>query len=109
MRERRQRRTGDRGAALVEYAVLLGLVAVVCVGGLALLGGRADAKLRGGGSGLSGSTTSSTSTTVDRAEAQKAEDEQRAAEEKKASEDEAKAVEAEKVAAEQQLAEAERP
>ncbi len=31
--------TDERGAALVEYALLVALIAVVCIGALTLLGG----------------------------------------------------------------------
>jgi Flp pilus assembly pilin Flp len=33
-----ERATGDRGASLVEYALLLGLIALVCVVAVAFLG-----------------------------------------------------------------------
>jgi Flp pilus assembly pilin Flp len=59
MRVRLRRVLGDAGAAVVEYAVLLALIAVVCVGGLTVLGRRADAKLKDDRitTALSGSTT----------------------------------------------------
>ncbi|MFN2606715.1 MAG: Flp family type IVb pilin [Acidimicrobiales bacterium] len=34
----------ERGAALVEYALLLALIAVVCIAALSLLGGNASTK-----------------------------------------------------------------
>jgi pilus assembly protein Flp/PilA len=34
----------ERGAALVEYALLLALIAVVCIAALTLLGGQASTK-----------------------------------------------------------------
>ncbi|MFN2606716.1 MAG: Flp family type IVb pilin [Acidimicrobiales bacterium] len=34
----------ERGAALVEYALLLALIAVVCIAALTLLGGNASSK-----------------------------------------------------------------
>lgn len=34
----------ERGAALVEYALLLALIAVVCIGALTLLGGGSKSK-----------------------------------------------------------------
>jgi pilus assembly protein Flp/PilA len=34
----------ERGAALVEYALLLGLIAVVCIMALTTLGGKASSK-----------------------------------------------------------------
>ncbi len=36
--------TDERGAALVEYALLVALIAVVCIGALTLLGGGVKAK-----------------------------------------------------------------
>ena len=36
--------TTERGAALVEYALLLALIAVVCIVALTTLGGRASSK-----------------------------------------------------------------
>jgi Flp pilus assembly pilin Flp len=44
MRKRLQR-ISDRGAAVVEYALLLALIAVVCMGALAYVGHQADSKL----------------------------------------------------------------
>jgi pilus assembly protein Flp/PilA len=35
---------GERGAALVEYALLLALIAVVCIAALTILGGQAKDK-----------------------------------------------------------------
>ena len=44
----RQRRTwGERGASLVEYALLLALIAVVCVGALTVLGTTLDERIEG--------------------------------------------------------------
>jgi pilus assembly protein Flp/PilA len=44
-------RTGDhRGASLVEYALLLGLIALVCVGAVTLIGETTSAKLSETGS-----------------------------------------------------------
>lgn len=37
----------DRGASLVEYALLLGLIAVVCIGALTLLGGGLSDRIEG--------------------------------------------------------------
>jgi pilus assembly protein Flp/PilA len=34
----------DRGASLVEYALLVALIAVVCIGAITLLGGNASKK-----------------------------------------------------------------
>lgn len=36
----------DRGASLVEYAVLIGLITTVLIGGIALLSGNIDAAFR---------------------------------------------------------------
>src|SRR5690349_756363 len=46
MRQTIRRWCDDRGAAAVEYAVLLALIAVVCVGGLTYLGSRTDSSYR---------------------------------------------------------------
>jgi len=35
----------DRGASLVEYALLVALIAVICIAAVTLLGGNASAKL----------------------------------------------------------------
>ncbi len=59
MRFRLRRVLGDVGAAAVEYAVLLALIAIVCVGALTVVGKRADAKLKDDkiSTALTGSTT----------------------------------------------------
>jgi pilus assembly protein Flp/PilA len=36
--------TSERGAALVEYALLVALIAVVCIGAITFLGNSADSK-----------------------------------------------------------------
>jgi len=36
--EQRARGAGERGASLVEYALLLALIAIVCIGGVTLIG-----------------------------------------------------------------------
>lgn len=46
MRRNVRRWFGDRGAAAVEYAVLLALIAVVSVGGLTYLGTRTDDSIK---------------------------------------------------------------
>ncbi len=43
---------GERGASLVEYALLVALIAVVCIGAIALLGGKASSKFSQVGSQL---------------------------------------------------------
>ena len=40
----------DRGASLVEYALLVALIAVVCIGAVALLGNSASTTISGAGS-----------------------------------------------------------
>ena len=40
----RTRITSDRGASLVEYALLVALIAVVCIAAVALLGRNASSK-----------------------------------------------------------------
>jgi pilus assembly protein Flp/PilA len=42
----------ERGAALVEYALLLALIAVVCIVALTTLGGKANSKFESIGSQL---------------------------------------------------------
>ena len=42
----------DRGASLVEYALLVALIAVVCVGAVTFIGGSASGKLSTVGSSL---------------------------------------------------------
>lgn len=44
----------ERGASLVEYALLVALIAVVCIGAVAFLGGSAKQKLGSVGSAISG-------------------------------------------------------
>jgi len=38
----KRRRHGDRGATLVEYALMVALVAVVCIGAVSLLGRKVE-------------------------------------------------------------------
>ena len=42
----------ERGASLVEYALLVALIAVICIGAIALLGGNAKNKFSDVGSSL---------------------------------------------------------
>ena len=42
----------ERGAALVEYALLVALIAVVCIGAITFLGNSADTKFSNVGSQL---------------------------------------------------------
>lgn len=44
----------ERGASLVEYALLLALIAVVAIAGLTLLGGNANEKLSDVGGSIGG-------------------------------------------------------
>jgi len=46
--------TTERGAALVEYALLLALIAVVCIIALGILGGGASSKFSNVGSKIAG-------------------------------------------------------
>ena len=48
------RRRRERGASLVEYALMVALVAVVCIGAVAYLGTSGSAQLDKGSSGLKG-------------------------------------------------------
>ena len=43
----------ERGAALVEYALLLALIAVVCIAALTFLGGKAATKFSAVGNSIS--------------------------------------------------------
>jgi pilus assembly protein Flp/PilA len=45
-------RTSERGASLVEYALLIALIAVVCVGAMNFLSGRTQAGFSNAGSSL---------------------------------------------------------
>ena len=42
----------EQGASLVEYALLVGLIAVVCIGAVSFLGGKATAKFSSIGSSI---------------------------------------------------------
>ncbi len=42
----------ERGASLVEYALLVALIAVVCIAAVTLLGGNAKTKLNSAGSAI---------------------------------------------------------
>jgi pilus assembly protein Flp/PilA len=48
----RARFDDEKGASLVEYALLVGLIAVVCVGAITILGGNASDKLDNAGQSL---------------------------------------------------------
>jgi Flp pilus assembly pilin Flp len=62
---RARRRPHERGASLVEYALIVALIAIVCVAGLSMVGGSASGKLGTAGDALasdrSGSWTTFTS------------------------------------------------
>lgn len=45
-------RFGERGASLVEYALLVALIALVCIGAIAVLGGNANSQLSNIGSAV---------------------------------------------------------
>ena len=42
----------EKGASLVEYALLVGLIAVVCIGAVSFLGGKASGKFSSIGSSI---------------------------------------------------------
>ncbi len=42
----------DRGASLVEYALLVALIAVICIAAVSLLGQNASSKLSSAGSAI---------------------------------------------------------
>jgi len=44
----------DRGASLVEYALLVALIAIVCIIAITFLGNSADSKFSQVGSGIAG-------------------------------------------------------
>ncbi len=48
------RRRSDRGASLVEYALLVGLIALVCVVAVTFLGQSVSSKFSSVGSGVAG-------------------------------------------------------
>ncbi|MCU1369487.1 MAG: hypothetical protein JWO77_681 [Ilumatobacteraceae bacterium] len=48
------RRLGERGAGLVEYALLMALVAVVCVAALVFFGGETNSNFTKSGSTIEG-------------------------------------------------------
>ena len=49
---RRRRPESERGASLVEYALLVALIAVVCIGAVTVLGSNASAKFSKVGSSI---------------------------------------------------------
>ena len=44
----------DRGASMVEYALLVALIAVVCIGAISFLGGKAKDSFDSTGSAIAG-------------------------------------------------------
>jgi pilus assembly protein Flp/PilA len=48
----RARFDDEKGASLVEYALLLALIAVVCIGAITILGGNANSKFESVGSAV---------------------------------------------------------
>ena len=55
-RETHQRITGDDGANVVEYAMLVALIIVVCLGALTVFGNSAKAKISCSSSAIVGQT-----------------------------------------------------
>jgi len=47
-----RRTRSDRGASLVEYALLVALIAVVCIGAVTLLGNNANTNLSNAGNSI---------------------------------------------------------
>ena len=45
----------DRGASMVEYALLVALIAVVCIGAVKILGQKANSSFSSTGSAIAGS------------------------------------------------------
>jgi pilus assembly protein Flp/PilA len=43
---------GDRGASLVEYALLMALIALVCAAAVTTLGGATSSRINSGATGL---------------------------------------------------------
>lgn len=52
--KRLTRRAHDRGASLVEYALLVALIAVVCIGAVTFLGGGTSGTIEDAGNGIGG-------------------------------------------------------
>jgi pilus assembly protein Flp/PilA len=48
-------RLGEKGASLVEYALLVALIAVVCIGAITVLGNNASSKFSRVGASIGGS------------------------------------------------------
>lgn len=46
------RRSRDRGASLVEYALVIALIALVCIGAVSFLGSATDSSVDGSASSL---------------------------------------------------------
>jgi Flp pilus assembly pilin Flp len=55
----RPRRASERGVGLVEYALILALVAVLSIGGTLVLGGQITGVLNEAGTGISGASGNS--------------------------------------------------
>ena len=49
---RQPRNRGERGASLVEYALLVALIAIVCIGSVTMLGGNTSGTLDKGAKGI---------------------------------------------------------
>ena len=54
----------ETGSSLVEYVLLLSLIAVVCMGALQLTGNKSSSKLSGAGASLQGAASASLTTTT---------------------------------------------
>jgi len=54
------KRRNERGASLVEYALLVALIAVVCITAVTFLGSSASTKFNGAGEGIEGNATTTT-------------------------------------------------
>ncbi|WP_426572641.1 hypothetical protein [Aquihabitans sp. McL0605] len=61
---RRRRRAGERGASLVEYALLVALIAVVAIAAVTFLGSNTSGGFLKGADAINGATSSTTSTTA---------------------------------------------
>jgi len=91
----------ERGSSLVEYALLLGLIAVVCVSALNVLGHRAESNIVALSDGIGGAQVLSDAD----AEDESSDEAEKKAAEEQAAEDQAVADQAAKDAAEKAAAE----
>lgn len=56
MKAQRQRLSGDDGATMVEYALMVALIAVVCIAAVTLIGRNANSKFSTVGNSISASS-----------------------------------------------------